>query len=76
MKLHFVMIALLLGVLTAGSAFAAAPDLLEAAKQVAEWVNQRPKTHPYDTFKALEAAIRKATGELDLGDPVVGGEDA
>lgn len=38
-------------------------ELLEAAEGVAEWVNMRPDTHPYDAFKRLEAAIAKAKGE-------------
>lgn len=41
---------------------AAAPELLEAAKAVAQWCMQRPPIHPYDGFKMLEAAIAKAEG--------------
>lgn len=53
---------------------AAAPDLLAAAMEVAEWVTQRPKTHPYDAFKALEAAIAKATGAALSAGETKGGQ--
>jgi hypothetical protein len=41
---------------------AAAPDLLEAAKAVAKWVETRPVQHPYDAWQMLNAAIAKAEG--------------
>lgn len=44
---------------------AAQKELLDAALGIAKWVEQRPTQHPYDAWKALNAAIvtsRKALG--------------
>jgi hypothetical protein len=39
---------------------AAAPDMLEALRAVAQWVDQRTETHPADAWDMVQAAIAKA----------------
>lgn len=40
--------------------FAAAPRLLEAAKQVLQWIDSRPDKHPYDAWRELSEAVSEA----------------
>lgn len=41
---------------------AAAPEMYEALKAVAQWVETRPATHPWDAWRMVNAAIAKAEG--------------